>query len=610
MRNLLLGTVAIAIVLPVVTGCGRGAKSRGDDQKSATAAPDDRTPDSSHKRQKPPPVPFGRRFSEMPPATTGVDFRHVSGDSEIKPFPAANGSGVGALDYDLDGRYDLYFATGTTFPLDTKRTQPVNRCYRNRGGWRFEDVTAETRLGHNGYSAGIAVGDFDADGLPDVYVTCFGRNVLYHNRGDGTFEPVNDSVAGGGNFSTSVAFLDYDNDGLLDLYVCNYGDWSLKTNQFCGNKQRGVRIFCSPKTLQAEPDVLLRNAGDGRFEDVTKKAGLADRAGRGQGVLAADVNADGRIDLYLGNDIHPNLLFKNVGGGKFEDVSEHSGASYDRVGRMQAGMGVAGADVNRDGRWDLFVTNFENEHHTLYLQSPSGGFDDVSQSRGITAPSRPWVGWGTAFIDANLDGWKDLVVTNGHVDNNLKLLGRDSPYDHPALLWKNEKGHFRLLGAAAGEYFGKPHPGRGLAVSDLDNDGDGDLVIVHQDQPPALLRNDPEVPEKKRSHSAVLRLIGTKSNRDAVGSRIEIATSPGEPVRLEQIQGGGSYLSAHDRRVVVALPDGQAGTVTIHWPSGITSTVEKIDRGDQYDIIEPAHSSARTVVLTKAFSSLPKVQSP
>jgi enediyne biosynthesis protein E4 len=522
---------------------------------------------------------------EVPPERSGIAFVHVSGNAQDKPFPAANGSGVGALDFDLDGWYDLYFATGTSFPLDANRRTPSNRMYRNLGGWRFEDVSAATGLDYNGYSAGIAVGDYDSDGFPDVYVTCFGRNQLYRNQGDGTFENVSASVPDGGNFSTSAAFFDVDGDGLLDLYVCNYGNWSYEHNAFCGDRTRGVRTFCSPKSLEAERDVLLLNQGDGTFRDITVETGIDAVAGRGQGVLAADVNDDGRIDLYIGNDIHPNALSLNEGNLRFRDISELSGTAYDRSGRMQAGMGVAGADINRDGLWDLLVTNFEGEHHTLYLQSAPEIFHDVSEAHDIAAASRPWVGWGAAFVDFDLDGWKELIVANGHVDDNLKEMGGESPYEHPALIWKNDAGRFRSLGERAGSYFSRPHPGRGLATVDLDNDGDSDLVIVHQDQPPALLRNDGIAPRVVRD-SVVIRLIGTESNRDAVGTRVAIVSQIAP--RIEQVQGGGSYLSAQDLRLIVAAEnDDRQINVEIRWPSGRISSIAGMSVGEQYDVFEP-----------------------
>lgn len=536
-------------------------------------------------RTQPSPTPKTATFQlvEMPPESTGVDFLHVSGNSAEKPFPAANGSGVGALDYDRDGLVDIYFATGTHFPLDPARREPANKIYRNRGDWKLNDVTAGAGMGHAGYSSGIAVGDYDCDGFPDVYVTCFGDDVLYRNMGDGTCENV--PVIPGGNFSTSAAFLDYDADGLLDLYVGNYGKWSWEENKFCGDKARNVRIFCSPKSLEPESDRLLRNLGDGSFQDATADAGVDVVNGRAQGVLSTDIDGDGRVDLYIGNDIHPNFMFMNSGGGKFAEVGESVGAAFDQGGQMQAGMGVAGADVNRDGLWDLFVTNFEDESHTLYLQTAPSNFYDVSATHGITAPSKPWVGWGVAFVDFDLDEWKDLIVTNGHVDDNLKEMGQNSPYEEPALVWKNADGRFDFLGDAVGGYFERPHPGRGLATADFDNDGDCDVVIVHQDRQPALLRNDVATTGDSRPSSLSFRLIGTRSNRDAIGARVEIK-SRGAP-RIEQVQGGGSYLSAPDLRLIVAAPRGESTDVEIVWPSGIRSAIEGLQPDREYTIIEP-----------------------
>lgn len=522
------------------------------------------------------------RFADLRSSETGVDFQHVSGNSGEKPFPAANGSGLGIIDIDLDGRPDLYFANGRTFPLDAGDASLSNRIYRNLDDWRFQDVTDETGLGYLGYSVGIAVGDVNSDGFPDTYVTCFGFNQLFLNMGDGTFQP--QEIAFGGDFSTSAAFLDFDSDGMTDLYVCNYGKWTLEQNQFCGDRTRNVRIFCSPKSLAPEADRLLRNEGDGTFRDVTAEAGLDEVIGRAQGVLASDVDADGDVDLYVGNDIHPNFLFLNTGSGQFLNAGEISGAAYDRQGQMQAGMGVAGGDINRDGRWDLFVTNFEGEYHTLYVQNSPTDYHDVSMTLGLAAASRPWVGWGTAIADFDLDGWKDLIVTNGHVDDNLQDLGRDGPYEQPGLVWKNDGRRFRFLGESAGDYFHEPHAGRGLGVGDLDSDGDWDVVITHQDQLPALLKNEAGS-AGDHSGSVSLRLIGTVSNRNAIGCRVTVIGQSAP--QLEQVENGGSYLSAHDSRLLVAVAGSETLTIEIHWPSGIRSVIEDLKPRVQYDIVEP-----------------------
>lgn len=477
---------------------------------------------ASEKPFHPATVPADAWFTTIANDIAGIDFRHQTGTNEEKPFPAANGSGIAVLDYDLDGLDDLYFATGTPFPIDSTRSSPINRCYRNSGQFRFQDVTVSCGLGHNGYSAGLAVGDYDNDGFPDLYVNCFGSNVLYHNQGDGMFERVTEAAqVGDPRWGTSAAFLDYDADGSLDLYVCNYAKWSWETRRWCGNRARQVRIYCSPHSVEPEQDALYHSLGDGRFQDEAVSTGIAQRTGRAQGVVAADLNADGKIDLYVGNDLNANSVFLNQGQGRFEDATEISCAGYDYKGSMQAGMGVDAADVTGDGLAELFVTNFQNEHNTLYLNMADGLFQDSSQQFGVYAAGLPWVGWGTAFADFDLDGRSDLVVTNGHVDDNLHRLGENSPYAQPALLWRYEAGKFRELGAQAGAYFTTPHVGRALVISDLDNDGDQDLVIGHQDEQPAMLRNDCPRGEA-RAQSYVLRLIGTQSNRQAIGATITL----------------------------------------------------------------------------------------
>ena len=534
----------------------RSSKSAGDRIDSSLAASSAVAPGPIH-------------FTDVT-RNSGVDFVHVSGDSAEKPFPAANGSGVGAFDFDLDGQIDLYFLTGTEFPIDRARSGPVNRCYRNLGDWQFRDVTVPTGLGDNGYSAGIAVGDFDADGFPDVFINSFGPHRLFRNSGDGTFIEVGAAAGVDADaWGTSAAFLDYDGDGLLDLYVCHYGIWSLETNRYCGDQARGVRIFCNPTTVEPAPHMLFHNEGDGRFRNASAEAGIASARGRGQGVVAADVNGDGRIDLYVTNDLHPNLLFLNDGDGRFTEIGRESGTATDFMGRVQAGMGVDAADVNHDGRLDLFVTNYEGEHNAFYENLGDDLFQEVSRTRGLAAESIPWVGWGTALVDLDLDGWADVIVTNGHTDNNFHQMGRDSMYEQPPGVWRNEHGRFRFVaGAAAGSYFATSHVGRGLATADFDNDGDPDIVIVHQDAPPALLRNE----SSPAPQSVRLRLIGVISNREAVGA--EIRMNSGNDTLVQNVKGGGSYLSAHDLRQILATPGNRAELdLEVRWPSGRRSSL-------------------------------------
>jgi hypothetical protein len=520
-------------------------------------------------------------------SASGIRFVHVSGDSPDKPFPAANGSGLGMLDYDLDGWPDLLFLTGTSIPVDVNRKQPHDRIYRNRGGMQFEDVTTETGLRHTGFSAGVAVGDFNSDGFPDVYVTTYGVNPLFLNRGDGTFEEVGArSGVNHNSWGTSAACLDFDRDGLLDLYVCNYGQWTPETNPYCGDRARGVRVFCSPRTIEPVHDVLYRNLGDGRFENVTAAMGLAKVAGRSQGVVAADFNNDGWPDLYVGNDLHANFLFLNRGGTQFENVGELMGAAYDYVGNMQASMGVDAADVNGDGWLDLFVTNFEDEHNAYYENLRGEFFDEVAHQRGLARESLPWVGWGTLFADFDLDRRLDLIVVNGHVDNNRHELGQDSVSQQPPLVWKNAGSRFEFLGAAAGKYFESRWCARGLAVGDLDNDGAVDVVIGHQDAAPAILHNRNGKRAAAASRIVQLRLVGTGSNRDAVGARVVAGGSSDTP-QVRIIRGGGSYLSAHDLRLMLVTDANEPLSVEVSWPNGFHQTLEALRPGDQYLVIEP-----------------------
>lgn len=516
---------------------------------------------------------------------SGIDFVHRSGDSEDKPFPAANGSGVAAFDYDCDGWCDLYFATGNAIPPGGGPGRP-NQLYRNLGDWQFAERTRQTGLGHDGYSAGLATGDFNGDGFVDVYVVCYGPNRLFRNLGDGSFLEVSvDAGVDDSRWGTSAVFADIDADGLLDLYSGNYAQWSPEKSQFCGDRERGIRMFCSPTTVPPEDDVLYRNEGDGTFSDVSGKWGTFGAPGRTQGVLAADLNGDAAVDLYIGNDLNPNALLINNQGRGFHNQAELSGAAYDRSGVAQAGMGVAAADANRDGQFDLFVTNFENEHNAYYTQSESGFFQDTSHIRGLAAAGMPHIGWGTMFADFDLDGWHDAIVINGHTDNNLHELGREGEYDQAPLLWHNRLGQFEPVGACAGEYFRTTHPGRGLAIADLDNDLDWDAICCHQDTTPELLRNESKSGEET-ANSIWLRLIGREANRDGIGTLI--AVHGATPPHVEQVMAGGSYLSSSQMLVVLAGSDLSEGEIDIEitWPGGHGTVARGLRTSRRYVIVE------------------------
>ena len=523
---------------------------------------------------------------------SGIDFRQRSGNSPAKPFPAANGTGCAALDVDMDGRVDVCFANGAEFPLRADATGPFDRLYRNLGDWRFRDISQVAGIGQAGYSCGLAVGDVDSDGFPDLYITRYGRNLLYRNLGDGTFSEsaVSFGVADE-HWGTSAAFGDVNHDGLLDLYVCNYGQWTWETSQYCGDEARGIRMFCSPTHVPPEADVLYENAGDGTFRDISESSGIRGVTGRGQGVLMADVDGDGRTDIYVANDIHPNFLFAGGETG-FQEIGEQSGTAFDHVGQAQAGMGLAIADVDGSGTLDLFVTNYQNEHNALYTNLGQRTFLETGLTT-IPEGSLPWVGWGTSFVDFDLDGWQDLIVTNGHTDDNLADLGREGQYQQPAGLWKNTGGQFQLV-RAAGAYFRQQHVGRGLATVDVDNDGDGDVVISHQDAQPELLRND-SCPTEVLARGIVLRLIGRRANRDAMAALVTVES--GQQKRLLTVYGGGSYASAADRRLLIGMPGDDEVTLTIRWPDGVETVTRQLPRGEHSIIVqgEPGASAVRVL---------------
>ncbi len=540
-----------------------------------------------------PTVPIERspfRFTEIA-ESAGIRFVHNSGMTELKHFPTAYGSGVAMFDYDNDGKLDLYFATATQLPPGIAPSGP-NRLYCNLGNDRFEDVTDRSGLGYAGYCQGLVVGDIDNDGDQDVFLCNYGTNVLYRNNGNGTFRDI--SKAAGVDrpegWSTAGAFLDYDRDGDLDLYVARFGHWKIPDDvRFCGGPKapgipgpEQVHIYCSPQTIRPARHILYRNNGDATFTDVTEQAGLGRTDGRGLGVVAADLNDDGQIDLYVANDTCPNFVYLNRGDGTFEDATDSSGAGYDAEGRVRAGMGVDAEDVNGDSRPDLLVTNYFSEPNALFINLGGGRFEEQTRSRGMMHDSLLWVGWGCALADFDNDGWPDCFVTNGHVDDNLHLFDLKNPFAQPALLHRNRAGsRFELATRDAGDYFDSDHVGRGVAYGDLDNDGDIDLVVNHKDGPPAVLRNDTE----SKHRWIRLRLLGTRSNRDAVGARVAVEVGPRTIHR--QRKGGSSYASAHDPRLLVGLGDAPgAQQVTVRWPSGRVERYRDIPAGADVLLME------------------------
>ena len=524
---------------------------------------------------------------------SGVSFLHASGNSPEKEFPTCLGSGLALLDYDGDGWLDIYLASNRKLPLDTPDDSAGNRLYRNRGNGTFEDVTVRARLEFHGFCHGVAAADVDNDGDVDIYLTNLGSNVLYLNQGDGTFRDatVQANLQNPG-WSCGAAFLDYDNDGKLDLYVSHYGEWSATAQRpYCGDAARKLRTICSPTTIPPQRHSLFHNRGDGTFEDVTAKAGVARGDGRGMGVVAADLNHDGKIDLYVANDKCPNFLFLNRGDGRFEDATETSGAAGNESGDVQGSMGVDAEDVDGDGWPEMVVTNFRGDGMAFYHNLKAGNFLDISSTAGIIPESKPYVGWGVALADFDGDGWVDLFAVNGHVDDNLPEFGQDIPYAEPARVWRHadrDRSALRFQWVAdPGPFFATPHAARGAAFGDLDNDGDIDVVINHQDGHPAILLNESPPQSWVR-----LVLVGRQSNRSAIGAAIEAHVS-GRIIH-RQVKGGGSYLSANDPRVLIGL--GKATSihhVRVRWPSGAISTVNNPALGKTHRIEEPERQGAR-----------------
>ena len=514
-------------------------------------------------------------------ASRGLSFRFDNGRSDLHQLPETMSGGVGLLDFDGDGWLDVYAVQGGPFPPPAGRAPFGDRLFRNVGDGRFEDATASSGLAGfpGGYGHGVAVGDFDNDGRPDLFVTRWRSYALYRNLGGGRFEDATARVGLGGDsdWPTSAAWADLDGDGDLDLYVCHYLKWDPATSAPCRHPDRSEYTYCEPRDFSALPDHVFRNDG-GRFVDVSAEAGLNDRDGRGLGVIAADLDGDGKTDLFVANDTSANFFFRNLGGFRFAEEGHETGLATNASGGYLAGMGVACGDLDGDGRLDLAVTNFFGETTTLYHNLGGGLFADRSAESGLATPTRLVLGFGLAALDANNDGRLDLTQANGHVNDFRPT----TPYAMPPQLFLGD-GTGRLVDFSdrAGPPWSVPRVGRGLAVADLDNDGKVDVLIVADDAPLALLRNTSTTPD----HFLTLGLEGTKSNRDGVGARVEVTASGRTQVATRF--GGGSYLSASDPRLHFGLgATGKAERVEVVWPSGRRDRYEELAADRAYRLRE------------------------
>ncbi len=513
-----------------------------------------------------PAVPFRDRTQAM-----GIDFRHQNGASAQKHLVETMGSGCALLDYDVDGKLDVLLINGGRTPDSAPFEPRRHALYRNRGGGRLEEVTREAGLEPTvDYGMGVAVGDYDNDGDPDLYLTYFGPNRLYRNNGDGTFSDVTGKAGvAGGEWSTSAAFFDYDRDGAPDLYVVNYLDATFESNPPC--EMKGIRAYCHPRHFAGVADRLYRNLGDGRFRDVSRSSGILNPEGKGLGVVAADFDQDGWVDLYVANDSVRNLLFKNNRDGTFADVTLLSGTGYNSQAQAEAGMGVDAADYDGDRLLDIVVTNYDLETNALYRYQGNWLFGDERWRSGLARKDRFLLGFGAGFLDFDNDGDRDLLVVNGHVVDNIERIQPDLSHAQPDQLFENRGGRFLEHEAFYRGSSRQPRVGRGMALGDIDNDGDIDVLVSNCGAEPALLLNQVGA----RKNWIQLRLTGTDSSRDAVGTRLTLTTAAGR--QTDQVTGGGSYLSAGDLRAHFGLGEAtRVEEIRIRWSSGREEVLKEI----------------------------------
>jgi len=515
----------------------------------------------------------------------GITWQHFSGESPDRFLIETMGGGVAFLDFDGDGMQDIFLVNGGETPHAKSAGSVRNALYRNLGNGKFEDVAIKAGVDHiNSYGMGVAVADFDNDGFPDLYVTGFPESTLFRSNGNGTFTNVTAKagVKNFGRWAASAVWFDYDHDGYLDLLVTNYARFSFNDLKKC--ELNGMRTYCEQKLYDGMPLTLYHNNRDGTFTDVSEKSGVAKFIGRALGVIAIDVNDDGWPDLFVARDASPNLLLINDRDGTFTDQALDAEVAYDSNGVAKAGMGVDAGDLNEDGKPDFAVTNFNDEYHSLFISTPSLLYNDRTVASRLAAFTKSYVGWGTRFIDYDNDGNLDLFIVNGHINQVIESTRQDVKYQEPPLLLHNDgNGVFRNMREQAGPVFESEYRARGLAAGDFNNDGGVDVVFTRLDATPVLLCNN-----VGQSHPWVgFELQGTKSNRDAIGAKITLRAGKRKLVRW--ITGGGSYLSSHDKRVVIGVPDSSPNIdAEIKWPSGTVQRLSNLALKQYHHVAEPA----------------------
>ena len=512
----------------------------------------------------------------------GIHFEHNSGAFGGKFLPETLGSGCAFLDYDADGWQDILLINGMDWP-GHKRQRSTLRLYKNNRNGTFTDVTKAAGLDLEMYGMGVAVGDYNNDGFPDLFITCVGQSRLFRNTGKGTFLDVTRAAGLGTRqaLSTSALWFDYDRDGLLDLFVCNYVRWSPEHDVFCSLDGKN-KSYCTPEAYRGDTCWLFHNRGDGTFDDVTATSGIFDSSSKSLGVAMLDFDQDGWPDLLVANDTQPNKLYKNLRNGKFKDVAVEAGVAFSTEGKARAGMGVDAADFENSGKPGIAITNFDNEMIGLYRAAQTGTYDDISVAAGVGLPSKNTLGFGCAFFDVNLDGLLDLAVANGHIEETVRNIHGNVGYAQPPQLFMNlGQGKFQDVASSIEGGFAQPKVGRGLAYGDFDRDGSLDVLLTTNNGPAYLYRNA----SAAGNHSIRFHLQGTKSNRDAIGAVVRIFDSGRSQTRV--VKGASSYLSQSELPVTFGL--GQHASierVEVQWPSGAKEEHKKLDAGRTYQIIE------------------------
>jgi enediyne biosynthesis protein E4 len=501
-------------------------------------------------------------FEQVPAERSGIGWVHTNGKSEGKYLPESTGPGCAFLDYDNDGWMDIYLVNSGKCDFFTPNSPLRNALYKNKRDGTFTDVTEKAGVAGGGFGQGIAVGDYDGDGFPDLYVTQYGRSILYHNNGNGTFTDVTEKagVAAPG-WASSAVWFDYDNDGRLDLFVCHFVEFSKELNKPCGIHEDGRHHYCIPKIYSPMASWLYRNNGDGTFTDVSKESGIAGNLGKAWGVVATDINNDGLMDLWVSNDTVADFLYVNRGKGKFEEIGTTAGVAYSDSGRPRSGMGVDSADFDGDGWMDLFVSNLDREMFAIYRNNHNETFDDLALSTGIGKATKFMSGWGLKFFDYDNDGNLDLILANGNPDDLINLLHGEVTYEEPMMLFRHTEKGFQNVSVESGPVFSRKVSARGLAIGDFDNDGAVDVLVSVNNEGPILLKNTAAA----GNHWLGVRLIGKRSNPDAIGARISYQA--GDLKRSRVKVGGGSYLSSHDPRIVLGLGNrDKTDWVEVKWP--------------------------------------------